>query len=434
MTSHQARTVTDPRARRPFDTVLDRYRAVRKGTESLCAPLETEDCLLQSMPDASPIKWHLAHSTWFFETFVLSTHAPDYQVYHPTFSYLFNSYYNAIGTRWPRAQRGLVSRPSVAEVFNYRAHVDAHIAELLETTTTTNGRLDDLESVLELGLNHEQQHQELILTDIKHAFSLNPLDPAYHHGGGIAGSKPAFQWVPFQRRLALIGKEGAGFAFDNESPRHQAFVRDFQLANRPVTNREYLEFVNDNGYARPEYWLSDGWAARDTHQWRAPLYWEQECNAWTTFTLNGRQPLQADEPVCHLSYYEADAFARWAGARLPTEAEWEIAADTSSVSGHFLESKNYHPAAPAADDDQGPLFKMYGDVWQWTASPYVAYPGYVALTGALGEYNGKFMCNQMVLRGASCATPRSHARLTYRNFFPPEARWQFSGIRLAKDL
>jgi ergothioneine biosynthesis protein EgtB len=410
----------------------DLYRAVRRTTEALCEPLAVEDYVIQSMPDASPVKWHLAHTTWFFETFVLSPHLPGYRPFHPQFGFLFNSYYNAVGPRWPRPQRGLLSRPTVAEVYRYRAYVDEHMARLFRPGCAE--LLRDLAATLVLGLHHEQQHQELIVTDLKHALAANPLCPVYRDRQPEGGEPPACAWVSFPEGLATIGHDGRGFTFDNEGPRHRVFVPGFQLASRLVTNGEYLRFMADGGYDRPELWLSDGWATRQARDWTAPLYWEKQDGAWIVFTLAGPRPLDPAEPVCHVSFYEADAFARWAGARLPTEAEWEVAAATIPLAGHFLDREHFHPAARPADDDTGPLVQLFGDVWQWTASPYVAYPGYAPPAGALGEYNGKFMCNQLVLRGASCATPRSHARRTYRNFFPPEARWQFTGVRLAKDL
>jgi ergothioneine biosynthesis protein EgtB len=407
------------------------YESVRRCTERLCEPLATEDYVLQSMPDASPAKWHLAHTSWFFETFLLKPHLPGYQPFHPQFEYLFNSYYNAVGPRWPRSQRGLLSRPSVAEVYRYRAYVDQAMHELCRTSAAAP--LPQIAGTITLGLNHEQQHQELILTDLKHALAMNPLRPVYQATVPPAGNPPPLEWLSYPEGLAWIGHDGPGFAFDNEGPRHRVFLPSFRLASRLVTNEEYLCFVDEGGYQRPELWLSDGWAAREAAGWTAPLYWEKEGATWCAMTLSGLRPLVPAEPVCHVSYYEADAFARWRGLRLPTEAEWETAAATVTPAGHFLEGGHLHPVAGAAPDDRGPLFDLFGQVWQWTASPYGGYPGYVPAVGALGEYNGKFMCRQFVLRGASCATPRSHARRTYRNFFPPEARWQFTGIRLAQD-
>jgi ergothioneine biosynthesis protein EgtB len=408
------------------------YRAVRRSTERLCEPLATEDYLLQSMPEASPVKWHLAHTTWFFETFLLLPSLPDYRPFRPEFQFLFNSYYEAVGPRWPRPRRGLLSRPTTVEVYHYRAHVDEQVARFL-------GSLGDLPlrqiaPIVMLGIHHEQQHQELIVTDLKHAWAANPLRPVYREATPQKGDPPASDWHSFPEGLAWIGHDGNDFAFDNESPRHRIFLDGFQLKSRPVTNAEYLAFLADHGYDRPELWLSDGWAVRQAAGWKAPLYWEEQEGEWSVVTLSGQQPLEPEEPVCHLSYYEADAFARWAGARLPTEAEWETAAAEVPLAGHFQEASRFHPSAVPAAGDGGPLYQLYGDVWQWTASPYSGYPGYRPPPGALGEYNGKFMCNQFVLRGASCATPHSHARRTYRNFFPPETRWQFTGLRLARNL
>ena len=418
----------DPAA--PTGDLLAQYRAVRAASEELCAPLNAEDMLLQSMPDASPTKWHLAHTTWFFETFVLEKSLPDYEPFHPQFGWLFNSYYHSVGPRWPRPQRGLLSRPPVGEVFDYREHVDRQMSQLLERVSDLS---NDVRSIVVLGLNHEQQHQELMLTDLKHAWSMNPLRPAYCQSVEEEENAPTFQWRHFPAGLTWMGDAGEGFAFDNETPRHRTWIESFALGSRLVTCGEYLRFIEDGGYDRPEFWLSDGWNARQTHGWTAPLYWHPVGDQWEQITLAGALPLRLGQPVCHVSYYEADAFARWCGARLPTEAEWETAAAGAPLAGHFLESGRFHPSIVPAAGDCGPLHQLYGDVWQWTASPYVAYPGYQPTPGALGEYNGKFMCNQIVLRGASCATPRSHARGTYRNFFPPDARWQFSGIRLAKD-
>jgi ergothioneine biosynthesis protein EgtB len=408
-----------------------KYEAVRRCTEQLCAPLVAEDCVVQSMPEASPVKWHLAHTSWFFETFVLTPHLRDYRIFQPQFGGLFNSYYNAVGPQWPRVLRGLLSRPTVGEVYAYRAHVDEGLAELFQPAR--RDLLARVAGTLVLGLNHEQQHQELILTDVKHVLAGNPLRPVYSSPVCSAGVSPSLEWLRFPANLVTIGHDGDGFAFDNESPRHHVYLHGFLLANRLVTNDEYLAFLGDGGYERPELWLSDGWAARQVHGWTSPLYWERQGEEWFVMTLGGLRRLDPAEPVCHVCFYEADAFARWAGARLPSEAEWETAAASVPIAGHFLEGRHFHPAAAIAPDDHGPIFQLYGDVWQWTASPYVAYPGYAPLPGALGEYNGKFMCNQLVLRGASCATPRTHTRHTYRNFFPPNARWQFTSIRLARD-
>ena len=409
-------------------SLSERYAAVRSQTEKLCEPLETEDYVVSTMSDVSPTKWHLAHTSWFFETFVLAPFDASYVTPNPRYAFLFNSYYVQAGERHCRAQRGLVTRPTVAEVFEYRAHVDAAMQRLIDRIA--NDTEHPARPVIELGLHHEQQHQELMLTDIKHVFWMNPLRPAYR--AAVDGPRPAGDrtgWVSFPAGIYRIGHEGEGFSFDNESPAHRVFVDEFRMANRLVTNADYLAFIEDRGYHRPELWLSNGWATVRTSNWEAPIYWERTSDGWTEFTLAGQNPLQLQAPVTHVSFYEADAFARWAGARLPTEAEWEIAAANAPIDGPFVESENYHPA-PASSHD-GELRQLYGDVWQWTASAYTAYPGYAPAAGAIGEYNGKWMCDQWVLRGASCATPRSHARLAYRNFFPSDARWQFMGIRLA---
>ena len=424
--------------------LAERYRQIRSFTERIAAPLSPEDCAIQAMPEASPTRWHLAHTTWFFETFVLARSA-RYDLFSSDFRYLFNSYYNAVGDQFPRHLRGTISRPGLAEVMDYRAYVDRYMLALL-----AGGVEPLIAEIIELGLHHEQQHQELMLTDIKHVLSCNPLHPAYHSEQGRfakspeTGANEAMQIEKCPRRkfdeaLHWIGHDGRGFAYDNESPRHRQFVGAFELATRLVTCGEYREFVADGGYQRPDLWLSLGWEQVNQHGWNAPLYWIEHQNDWQVFTLAGRLPLDSDEPVCHVSYFEADAFARWAGGRLPTEAEWEVAAGEQDITGSFADQRFdtgriVHPGTWKLDSpcgDQPPLQQLYGEVWQWTASPYTAYPGYQPPQGALGEYNGKFMCNQYVLRGASCATPSGHARQTYRNFFPPETRWQFTGIRLA---
>ncbi|MGH8688324.1 MAG: ergothioneine biosynthesis protein EgtB [Burkholderiales bacterium] len=381
--------------------LVARYPLIRKDTGRLIAPLSAEDCALQSMPDASPVKWHLAHTTWFFETFVLGRFAERYTPFHPSYRYLFNSYYNAVGDQYPRAQRGLMSRPALDEVLRYRAHVDERMRALLDGRTLS----DEALGLVELGLHHEQQHQELILTDVKHLFLLNPLEPAYGADGPhpAATAEALLQWRACEGGLIDIGHDGAGFAFDNEQPRHRALLAPFEIASRPATNGEYLAFIEDGGYRRPELWLSEGWAIVQAQRWEAPIYWRRADGAWREFTLAGAQPLDPGRSVAHLSHFEADAYAHWAGARLPTEFEWERAAEGG------------------------------GEVWEWTSSSYGPYPGYRPASGAVGEYNGKFMSNQYVLRGASCATPQGHARRTYRNFFPSTARWQFSGVRLARD-
>ena len=412
-------------------TLQDRFRAVRELTEVLCQPLANDDYQIQSMPDVSPPKWHLAHTGWFFENFLLIRFLPHYPLFDLRFGYLFNSYYETVGSFHPRPQRGLLSRPTVTEVYRYRSHVDQHVYRLIESASDEEWKT--ISSLLELGLNHEQQHQELLLTDIKHNFACNPLRPAYQAAApaGAITAAPPLQWRDYEGGLYRIGHSGEEFTFDNERPRHRVYLENYRLASRPVTNGEYLEFIEAGGYQRPEYWLSDGWRAVQSQAWAAPLYWERDEGRWQMMTLSGMRELAGHEPVCHVSYYEADAYARWAGRRLPTEAEWEHASARLSVEGNFLESGRLHPAI-AATDTQLPA-QMYGDVWEWTQSPYTAYPGYQPETGSLGEYNGKFMCNQMVLRGGSCVSSAAHLRETYRNFFPPEARWQFSGLRLAED-
>ncbi|MEQ8789228.1 MAG: ergothioneine biosynthesis protein EgtB [Pirellulaceae bacterium] len=424
-----------------------RYRQVRDFTESLCATLEVEDCVVQSMPDVSPTRWHLAHTTWFFETFLLRRFATGYKPYDSAYEVLFNSYYNTVGPQFPRAQRGLLSRPTVRQVHRYRQAVDEQTAALLRDPPGENAA--EILRVLEIGLHHEQQHQELMLTDIKHVLSCNPLFPVFRsreaattRGNGKPAPSPQRRppgeisdWHSYEEGLFEFGHDGQGFAFDNEGPRHQQFLADFELADRLVTNGQYQAFVEDGGYRRPQLWLSAGWAQRQSESWESPLYWHRRDGQWLHFTLNGLEPIDADQPVCHVSYFEADAFARWAAARLPRELEWEHAADPGRIeTGNFVESGALRPTAAGEEGGFTCPRQMFGDVWEWTASPYAAYPGYRPPVGALGEYNGKFMCNQYVLRGGSCATSRTHIRPTYRNFFPPDARWQFSGIRLARDL
>jgi ergothioneine biosynthesis protein EgtB len=406
-----------------------RYRELRAATERLAAPLSPEDQALQSMPDASPTKWHLAHTSWFFETFVLADAVPGDRVFQPEFRTLFNSYYQSVGEPFSRPHRGLLSRPSLDEVQAYRRHVDRHVEALLAKEPDLDPRWRE---VVELGLQHEQQHQELILTDVKHLLAQNPLLPAYRlREAPPRGAAPTLAWVGFEEGLREIGHAGPGFAFDNEGPRHRVFLTAFELASRPVSNAEYADFVAAGGYREPGCWTSDGFQWAREQRVEAPLYWHRRDGGWWVQTLAGPEPLRPEDPVCHVSWYEADAFARFAGARLPTEAEWETAAAGAAIEGNLAESGLFHPRAPRAA--AAPLAQLYGDVWEWTASPYTPYPGYRATAGALGEYNGKFMANQMVLRGGSCATPASHIRATYRNFFHPHARWQFSGLRLARD-
>jgi ergothioneine biosynthesis protein EgtB len=405
------------------------YQQVRQLSEKICQPLEIEDYVIQTMPDVSPPKWHLAHTTWFFETFLLIPYLKSYEVFHPQFNYLFNSYYETVGDRHPRPQRGLLSRPTVTTVYQYRAYVDRSIQEAIAS------HIDNPEfaSLLLLGLHHEQQHQELLFTDLKHILATNPMRPVYSNITTFttkANSQDLREkWLDYPGGIYSIGHAGDDFVFDNESPNHQTFLQDYYLASRLVTNEEYLEFIDADGYTNPEYWLAEGWAIIRAEDWQAPLYWELNGDEWQIMTLMGIVDLVKDEPVCHVSFFEADAYARFRGKRLPTEAEWEVAASSVEIRGNLLESERLHPIAATGitRPDQ-----LYGDVWEWTQSAYHPYPGFQRLKGAVGEYNGKFMCNQMILRGGSCVTSRSHIRATYRNFFPPATRWQFTGFRLAE--
>jgi ergothioneine biosynthesis protein EgtB len=411
-----------PRSRR------EKFSAIRQTTRALAAPLSAEDCTIQSMPDASPVKWHLAHTTWFFETFVLAPHRPGYRAFDPAYRVLFNSYYNAVGDKHPRPERGMISRPGLAEVLAYRSHVDEAMLSLCDEALP-----EETEGLIELGLHHEQQHQELILTDVKHMLSRNPLKPAYQKQWPLTSVQRRKRgWIAYDAGLHEIGHPGGEFCFDNETPRHRVWLDAFQMATHPVTNGDFIEFIEDGGYRRPELWLSAGWDAVSAQGWQAPQYWTRRDESWHAFTLHGEVPVDPHTPVCHVSFYEAEAFARWAGERLPTEAEWEVAARAASLSGNFLESGALHPLALRKAPADGTLAQAFGDVWEWTRSDYGPYPGFRPAAGAVGEYNGKFMCGQYVLRGGSCATPSSHIRATYRNFFPPEARWQFSGLRLAR--
>jgi ergothioneine biosynthesis protein EgtB len=431
------------------ECLLARFHQVRNFTNALCTGLEPEDCVVQSMADVSPTKWHLAHTTWFFETFILKKFVQGYRPEIPEYAYLFNSYYNAAGDMHRRDLRGLISRPTVREAQRYRASIDSHIENLL--SDADEKLLDDIEPILVLGRHHEQQHQELLITDIKHVFAQNPLYPVFR----AARARPpdraksskdgsairSCEFVDFEEATVAIGHDGYGFAYDNEGPRHQALIPAFSLASRPVTNGEYIAFIEDNGYGQPEFWLSLGSMTVNEQRWKAPLYWTKHDDGWWHFTLSGFRPVDESEPVTHVSYFEADAYANWAGARLPTEFEWERAALDCPIDGNFVEEELFHPAPTAVASavsaektaQNEDLHQMFGDVWEWTRSAYSPYPGYRAAPGALGEYNGKFMCNQYVLRGGSCATSRSHIRRTYRNFFQPEKRWQFTGIRLARD-
>ncbi|ADW67897.1 ergothioneine biosynthesis protein EgtB [Granulicella tundricola] len=421
--------------------LLARFRTVRAATLAFTAPLTPEDLMVQSCPEASPVKWHLAHTSWFFETFVLADYLPGYTPYHPDFHWLFNSYYTSLGDMPAKKLRASFSRPPLDQILAYRAHVDAAIATLLSGEAEAE---DEVLRRISLGLEHEQQHLELIATDIKHALFTNPLHPAYLE----ASAKP-WSLIPnlctfttFEGGLTEIGltldpSDPNAFAFDNETPRHKVYLQPFALANRLVTVADYLAFIDDNGYTRPELWLSEGWSTMRAEGWQAPLYWRRDSattSGWSVYTLHGFQPLESllATPVCHLSFFEADAFARWSGMRLPTEFEWEHAALTATTAPrNMLESDTLHPTpAPASEG----LQQLFGDVWEWTSSGYTGYPGYRPLPGALGEYNGKFMSSQVILRGGSCVTPATHIRPTYRNFFTPATRWQFSGLRLAKDI
>ena len=419
--------------------LAQQYRVVRARSESHCKPLETEDFGLQACPETSPAKWHLAHTSWFFETFLLRPFLDDYRPLNDQYQYLFNSYYNGIGEQYPRASRGLLSRPTVAEIFRYREHIDRAILRLLEQDQHV--AREDIERRLILGLHHEQQHQELFFTDLKYNFAQNPLWPVYlpapQTPDAIRPTCPEPGWQRFDAGITMIGSDNKAFCFDNETPRHRVWLDTFEIATRPVSNADWLAFMRDGGYQRPELWLADGWAVVTQEQWHKPLYWVGpepgddigHASIWREFTLYGLRPLDPAASVCHLSGYEADAYARWAGARLPSEAEWEHAATTVPIEGHFLDSGLLQPGAAGSG-----LSQMFGSVWEWTSSAYGPYPGFQAAEGAIGEYNGKFMCNQLVLRGGSCVSERSHLRPGYRNFFYPRDRWQFSGLRLARTV
>src|SRR5437763_8340265 len=426
------------RAASRAESLRTRFRDVRDFSKLLTRDLEAEDCVVQSMPDVSPTKWHLAHTTWFFETFVLKKFVAGYMSAIPEYAFLFNSYYNAAGTMHRRDLRGLISRPTVAESFRYREGVDRQVEDLV--ASASEGLLDEVDPIITLGIHHEQQHQELLVTDIKHVFAQNPLHPIFRKVAQVSNLRtvedgklepcPTLSFVDFEETIATIGHDGPDFSYDNEGPRHRALVPKFSLASRPVTCGEYQRFIEADGYKRPEFWLSLGWMTVNEQRWDAPLYWEKRDGAWWHFTLSGFRPVDGNEPVTHVSYFEADAFANFSGARLPTEFEWERAVQGETIEGNFVESERFHPAP--ARESVG-LMQIFGDVWEWTRSSYSPFPGYRAAPGALGEYNGKFMCNQYVLRGGSCATSQSHIRVTYRNFFQPEKRWQFTGIRLARD-
>ncbi|TWT36441.1 Iron(II)-dependent oxidoreductase EgtB [Posidoniimonas corsicana] len=417
-------------------SATDRFERVRRFTEQLTANIGPEDSTIQSMANASPVKWHLAHTTWFFETFVLSR-VGGHEPIDPAFESLFNSYYNTVGVPFPRPLRGVLSRPTLEQVHKYRRAVDQRLGEAIAEGLCQ--RDAGAERIIELGLQHEQQHQELILTDIKHAFSINPLQPAVLPGGldnEPASETPDDGWTSYQEGRREIGHSGDCFAYDNESPRHPVWLSPYRLKNSPVTCGEFLAFIADDGYRRPELWLSEGWNTVQAEGWSSPIYWRRDGDSWSEFTLAGRVALDLNRPATHLSYFEADAYARWAGARLPTEAEWEAAAQMQAVEGNFadvLMADGLAPHPAARRRSGGPLHRLFGDSWEWTSSSYSPYPGYRPPAGALGEYNGKFMCNQYVLRGGSCATSSDHIRPSYRNFFAADSRWQFAGVRLAAE-
>ena len=429
--ARQMKAAVLPREDAERQRLLDGFAEVRARSLALAAPLAPEDMAAQSMEDASPTKWHLAHTTWFFEAFILRDYQPGYRLFHPAYNYLFNSYYETVGARHARPRRGLLTRPSAEEVFDYRYHVDAAMEDLVETAPVEAWR--QLAPLLELGLHHEMQHQELLLTDLLHLFAQNPMRPAYREAPLQAGAAaPALTWWDHEGGLVEIGHAGEGFAYDCEGPRHRTWLEPFALASRPVSNGDWLDFMADGGYANPALWLSDGWATLRAEGWQAPLYWQQDdAGSWTTMTLLGRRQVVPQAPVCHVSLFEADAYARWAGARLPKEAELEVAAAGLPVAGNLLSSDVLMPQA--GSPSEGRPGQLYGDVWEWTQSAYGPYPGFRAPAGAVGEYNGKFMCNQFVLRGGSCVTPDAQLRPSYRNFFYPHQRWQFTGLRLAQD-
>lgn len=406
------------------ESLAGRFLRIREVSRQLCEHLQPEDCVVQTMADVSPTKWHLAHTTWFFEHFILEPFLEGYRRHNDRYHFLFNSYYQSAGEMHKRPQRGLLSRPTLKEVFDYREQVDEGMIRLLHKGRTS----EEVRDRLVLGLNHEQQHQELLLTDIKHVFSCNPLEPIVHPSlrAPPANSPDPHRFLPGPSGIFAVGAEGSGFCFDNELPAHTELIREHSIGSRLITNGEFLEFIRDRGYEQSTLWLSDGWAAVNERNWKRPLYWSEDCDS--EFTLGGRRPLDPDAPVCHVSLYEADAFARWSGARLPTEFEWELAAAESPVSGNLLESGYWHPVAA-----EGGAHQLFGDVWEWTSSAYAPYPGFQPLNGSLGEYNGKFMCNQVTVRGGSCVSAREHIRASYRSFFYPDARWQFLGIRLARD-
>lgn len=408
-----------------------RFNAIRNFSITLAEPLEKEDFVIQAIENTSPTKWHLAHVSWFYETFVLEQAFPDYESLHPQYSYIFNSYYLQTGEPHSRSKRGLLSRPSVDEVLEYRKYVNAQVLNFVEDATQE--QMAEFGPVIEIGNHHEQQHQELMVTDFKYMFAQNPLYPKYKELDHPRGQQPdSLNWIPFDEGIYEIGNSGDEYTYDNEHPRHRKFLESFEIADRLITNGEFLKFMSDGGYERSPLWLDDGWATVNERNWDSPLYWCKRDDGWYHYALGGLRKVNLHEPVTHLSYYEADAFARWAGARLPREAEWEVAAGDRPYDGNFVEEELFHPRP--LQENSGGLKQMYGDVWEWTMSTYEPYPGYKPLPGALGEYNGKFMCSQYVLRGGSCATSETHIRNTYRNFFYPDARWQFNGLRLARNI
>ncbi|MTI87237.1 MAG: ergothioneine biosynthesis protein EgtB [Balneolaceae bacterium] len=428
-TATKLKAKTDHKNRLSKTVIRERFQSIRDFTTVLVKPLETEDFVIQAAEFASPTKWHLAHTSWFFETFVLNKFQDDFESIHPQYAYFFNSYYLQTGVPFTRAKRGVLSRPTVKEVFEYRKYVDEQIITFIEQADDKTWK--EAAKIIEIGNNHEQQHQELILTDLKYMFAQSPLMPVYQEiEHQPVESIPELKWVSFIEGVVEIGSKGEEFTYDNEHPRHKIYVQNFDLANRLVTNGEYLEFINDDGYERPEFWLDEGWSTVKEQKWKAPLYWFKREGEWMNFTLSGARTVDVNEPVTHVSYYEADAYARWKGLRLPTEEEWEHACNQFPPKGNFVEQKNFHPRP--VESSKSKLHQMWGDVWEWTQSAYSPYPNYKPLPGALGEYNGKFMANQYVLRGGSCATSKTHIRKTYRNFFHADARWQFSGIRLVK--
>ena len=424
--------VSDNYENRFMNNFITSYNTIRAQTEQICRPLAVEDYVIQAMPDVSPAKWHLAHVTWFFETFLLLPYLKNYQIFNPNYGFLFNSYYESLGHFHERTRRGILSRPTVQEIYQYRQYVDENMQILLQDT---NSKLaDEIQFALELGLHHEQQHQELLLMDIKYNFANNPLRPIYSSNSASNTELSAAKditWLSHLGGLHKIGHIGKEFAYDNECPQHSVYLAPFKISNRLITNQEYLQFILDGAYQKSQYWLADGWQLVKKENWQAPLYWEYYDDKWWTMTLSEVCPIELSQPVCHVSYYEADAYARWANARLPTEAEWEISAKVCQQEGNFLEAATLHPQA-TSEENQATQF--FGDAWEWTNSAYAPYPGYVPFAGSFSEYNGKFTCNQFVLRGGSAITPESHIRLTYRNFFYPNQRWAFTGIRLARNL